>query len=208
VNSNFYLSSIERFVIPNQNSTIRFAVDGTYENKSFEDSTWWFANLDLNGSDTMENFKVSARDSNVTIVSYQLFNLTNLRARLRYTVIGNGEQTINLGLKPKNGDWEVRIDNEYVSENNGWYLSADNSLTVTSSKYNVTIYLYSNSALEDAGSSGSGTFYNQHSIIIAVTIIFAVTVCIAVILKRTAIKQEVYVSKIVPSWVRAKGIKK
>jgi hypothetical protein len=198
VNSNFHFSPIDRFVIPTQNSNISFAVDGTYENKSFEGNTWWFVNLHLSGSDAIENFKVSAKDSNVTIVSYQLFNLTNLRARLRYTVIGNGEQTLNLGLKPKNGDWEVRIDNEYVSENNGWHLSTDNSLTVTSSKYNVTIYLYSNSALEEAGSIRPGTIYDQHSIVIVVTVIFAVTLCIGVILKRTAKKQEADVSKIVP----------
>ena len=77
------------------------------------------------------DLKVSAENCEVTIFSYLIYNSTfnrervDGRARLRYTVVGTGEQVFDLGLEPKDGDWGVIIDGDFKGKTDGWRVSSD-----------------------------------------------------------------------------------
>ena len=97
--ANMALSPSNQFSIPVYNGNINFEVNGTYSTATFEDNTWIFTNLQLTGSQPLENFQISSKNSNVTIVSYVVTNNTAFpNVRLRYVVDGKGQQILNLGL--------------------------------------------------------------------------------------------------------------
>src|SRR4030066_974417 len=58
----------DKFDIPVNNSSISFAVNGTYEQASLENGSWSFLNLRLNNSQTPEKLglNVSAKDTKAT----------------------------------------------------------------------------------------------------------------------------------------------
>jgi hypothetical protein len=178
----------DTFKIPVNNSTIIFAVNGTYEQASLENGTWSFVNLRLINSQNSENLdlKVSAKDSKVTIVSCQIYNGTFAGerargARLRYTVVGRGVQVFYLGIDPKGGDWGVNFNGIYMGKNDGWHLSPDGTLTVTGATANVTLIYY---GFPDSFREGEANFnqsiLKQHSIVIVTTIAAAIIIILAV----------------------------
>lgn len=174
------ITPADRFDIPNCNATINFAFSGTYETKSFQNNAWTFTNLHLAESDPMENLTVSAKNSNVTIVSFRALNLVTFRDRIQYNVSGVGEQTLNLVRKYASDDWEVRIDKDYKAKGYGWSVSPDKTLTITGAVHNVSIYFYT---YQNSTGSGNGSFYEQHSVAIVTALAVGTTVIIAVVLK-------------------------
>ena len=54
--TNISFKPSDKFSIPAYNGSIRFAVNGIYSNATFENNTWTFTNLYLNGSQPLENF--------------------------------------------------------------------------------------------------------------------------------------------------------
>ena len=74
--TNTSFNPADKFSIPAYNGSISFAVNGTYSNATFENNTWTFTNLLLNGSQPLENFEISTQNSNVTIFSYLTANNT------------------------------------------------------------------------------------------------------------------------------------
>ena len=178
----------DTFEIPVNNSTISFAVNGTYEQASLDNGTWSFVNLRLINSQNSENLnlEVSAKDSKVTIASCQIYNGTFAGerargARLRYTVVGKGVQVFYWGIDPKGGDWGVIFNGIYVGKNDGWYLSPDGTLTVTGATANVTLIYY---GFPDSFREGEDGFnqpiLKQHSIVIVTTIAATIIIILAV----------------------------
>jgi hypothetical protein len=185
-------TSTDKFDIPVNNSSIRFAVDGTYEQASLENGSWSFLNLRLNNSQRGAeelNLKVSAKDAKVTINSCQINNSTFggaivKGARLRYTVVGQGIQVFDLGLDPKGGDWNVIFNGVYMGKNDGWSLSPYGTLTVTGATANVTLSYYG----FPVSSGGSGDGFNesiltQHSVVIITIVVVAIAVLLAIVIK-------------------------
>jgi hypothetical protein len=170
----------DKFSIPNNNGTISFATDGTYSQAILKNGTWDFENLHLNNSESIENLRVSAQDSKVTILSYKTFNSTVLSKRLAYIVEGHGKQTFNLGLEAARSDWSVSFNGKFIAENDGWQIVPDSTLTITGATENVTIYYFNfTGALGVVASNPNLPFYEQHSI--AIVTGFVVVVAIAVI---------------------------
>ncbi len=136
---------------------------------------------------TLPIFNASAQNSNVTITSCQEFSGSLTGVRLRYTVVGSGAQTFNLGIKGKSSEWDVTFNGAYISENNGWDIASDGTLTVTGvtgATTNVSIarYTFSN----DFGGSGDvsdQTFIQQHSVAITTGIVVAVAIVLVVVIK-------------------------
>lgn len=191
-------SPADKFSIPAYNGSFNFAVNGTYSKATFENNNWAFENLRLNGSQPLENFKLSTQNSNLTIVSYRATNITFESVRLRYTVEGKGKQVLNLGISPGQRGlspsvyWTVSVNNRVWAEGTGWSISNNGTITVKDASGNVSI-AYSNFS----GNFGNGIpnsnlpFYQQHSIAITVAIAVAATVAVAVAIKVTSRKHSV-----------------
>jgi hypothetical protein len=171
--------STDEFGIPAYNSKITFAVGGTYSLANLKNDSWTFQNLRIGNLGSPVNLTVSTQNSNVTIVSYQKFNTTIVGSRLRYTVVGLGEQTFNLGLNAKGGDWSVILNGKYMSLNDGWSMLPDQTITVTGATANVTIVYYDFAASIRA----TGDDFQQHSVAITTGAAVAITVVFAVLIK-------------------------
>ncbi len=187
--TNTSLNPADKFSIPAYNSSITFAVNGTYSNATFENSTWTFTNLLLNGSLPLENFEISTQDSNVTILSYLPTNNNTVfqSERLRYVVEGKGEQIFNLGLGPEEEGWEwsVTFNGHTHGVDNGWTISPNGTLVVTGATGNMSIVLYDYGAI---ASSSNFPFFQQHSIAIIVALGVVAIVVVAAVIKVTSRK--------------------
>lgn len=184
----------DKFSIPADNGSVSFAVNGTYSKGTFENNTWAFTNLRLTGCLPLQNFQISAQNSNVTIVSYTASNNTVLNfqsTRLRYDVEGQGEQILNLGFGPITGGlnpkfvWSVTVNNNNktvpLAEGKGWSVSQNGALIVNGETGNLSIV---HTSFSESGVSNSNLpFYQQHSVAIVVTIAFALVVVVAVLIK-------------------------
>ena len=191
--TNTPLTSTDKFAIPAFNGTISFAVNGTYSNATLENNTWTFSNLLLNGSQLLENFKISAQNSNVEILSFTLFNFTRHTSRLRYTVEGQGKQIVNLGINTtQNGEWNsldwsvIKNNNVFMTENEGWSITHDGTVTVDGVVGNVSIVYWG--FLQNLPSSNL-PFYLQHSVAITIVAATAVVISVAVAIKMVNQKQ-------------------
>jgi hypothetical protein len=175
--SDIQFTPADKFDIPAYNSKITFVNGGTYGQANLENDTWNFVNLRLINSTRLQNFQVSAKNSNVTIRSYQLFNNSIVGLRLRFFVTAGGVQTFNFGFTPKGGDWGVTFNGVFMGENEGWHVSRNGTITMTEAKGNVTINYYTiPDALGGSGNTSNQTFYQQHSVIITITIVVAIAI--------------------------------
>lgn len=174
----------DRFSIPELNGTISFAVNGSCSSATLENGTWTFNDLRFNISHPLGNLKVSAENSNLTILSYRSYNLFGRSAQLRYNVQGVGTQTVNLGLNSSQpthpSEWSISVlGNVFLAEGNGWNLLPDDSVVVSGLTGNVSVTHYGFVVPND----GNLPFYQQHSIIIIAAIVLSVIVAIAVIIR-------------------------
>jgi hypothetical protein len=185
----------DKFAIPQLNSVIDFGSNGSYAAATFENNAWTFTNLRLinSGNRTIDNFKVSAQNSNVTITTIQKFNTTGAvlvrtSLNLRYTVVGVGKQTFsNLGSNLKGGDWNVIVNREYIGENHGWQISPDGTLTVACAPAvaNVSIIYYAG-----PGSTANQSFFQQHSFAIVTGIALVIAVFIVLLIREVASQKQ------------------
>ena len=178
-------TSADRFTIPSRNGIIGFATNGTYTNARLENDTWYFADLRLNSSQPLEMFEISAENSNVTVFAHLSFDYLRRLSVLAYFVEGQGMQTVNIGIEPKenegglNAEWSVLFNDVFVGEGDGWSIARDGTITVTGAVGNVTIIYYS---IED-GNNANLPFFEQHSIVFITGAAVAVTMTAAVLVK-------------------------
>ena len=178
----------DKFDILGNNSSISFAVNGTYEQASLENGVWSFVNLRFNNSQSAEklSLKVSAKNSIVIITSYLNYNSTFAGerargARLRYNVIGQGTQVFDLGLDTEGGDWGVNLNGVWIGKNQGWSLSPNGTLTVAGATGNVTLSYYGFPGFFGDDADGfDQPFLNQHSLVIITTFVVVTIVLLAV----------------------------
>jgi hypothetical protein len=179
-------TSNEKFDVPASNGTITFAANGSYAWADLENGAWRYVNLRINGSQPLENFQVSAQDSNVTIVSYRAGNTTLSSARLRVVVEGRGKLTFNMGIDVEQGDWgghpdwSVIVNGVWMGERDVWSIAPDGTLTINGVDGNVSIAHYG--FLEAMGSENSSNqpFHQKHSVAIIITVVVAIIVIIAI----------------------------
>jgi hypothetical protein len=179
-------SPADKFVIPALNGSVSFAVNGSYSTATFENNTWTFTDLQLNFSRLLRNFSISTRDSNITIFSYQTNSVSVLARTLQFTyrVVGQGQQTINLGLSPgqtvqsNSADWYVNYNSTFLVEGQGWRFLPDGSLVINSATGRVTINYDSESLVHS-----NLPFWQQHSVAIATVTALAFVVVVVVVIK-------------------------
>jgi hypothetical protein len=170
----------DKFEIPELNGLIRFATDGTYEEAYLENSSWRFVNLFINSSFTTRklNLAASAENSDVTILSYRVFNVTFTGVSLRYNVSGIGKQVFTFGELPRVGEWSIAFNGVFMGENDGWSISSDRKISLTPPTGNVSITFYSLPDSFGNVDDESAPFYQRHSVAVATSIALVVTVCV------------------------------
>jgi hypothetical protein len=175
------------FEIKSNNSSIRFSTNGTYEKATLENGTWNFYNLQFINYQNHEklNLIVSAKNCQVTINYYLIYDRTFneepvKRAVLRYTINGLGTQIFDLGLDPKKGQLDARLDGEWVGKNNGWTHSSDGTFTITGATENATLLYYGYPP-----SIGDTTdVFANHSVIVASTFSVSFIIILAAYLNK------------------------
>jgi len=170
----------DKFSIPELNGSIRFSLNGSCSVATLQNGTWIFKDLRLNNSQPLGTLKISAENSNVTILSYRATNTSLPTLRLSYTVQGEGKQTVNLDLQQKSrvNEWSVNLDGQpYVDEGHGWKLLPDDTLFITGATHNATITHYT------YVDESNLPFYQRHSVVIITAGVVALTVTIALLIK-------------------------
>jgi hypothetical protein len=185
-------SSKDVFSIPELNGNISFAFSGSYTEAKLENNTWTFTGLKLNNSAVVQQYgftnysdlgtlKISASQSNVTVLAYLSFNYTLQAEILALYIEGWGTQTVNLGLnateKRPVAEWSILTDNgaTFLAEGAGWKLLDDNSVFINYGAGNLTVaHFY----LTDP-SMANLSFLAQHYIAILTGALVAVIVAVA-----------------------------
>jgi len=157
-----------KFNVPGYNGVITFATNGSYTAATFEDNTWAFKNLRLNGSQPLNSLEISAENSSVMINSYQIRTFGFPSDFLNISVQGKGQQVINMGVGAFSGtnvDWVVSSNVTFL--NSGWSVSHNGTVTLTGLTGNLNIIYFNFTSQTE---SSHLPFYEAHSVAIAVTI--------------------------------------
>lgn len=185
-------SSKDVFSIPELNGYVSFAFNGSYTEAKLENNTWTFKGLQLNNTVAVQQYgftnysdlgtlKISASDSNVTVLAFLSFNYTLQAEILSLDIEGWGTQTVNLGLngteKRSVAEWSVLTDNgaTFLAEGSGWKLLDDNSVFINYGAGNLTVAHFD---LNDP-SMANLSFLAQHYVAILTGVVLAATVAVA-----------------------------
>lgn len=183
--NNTSFSPADQFLIPSNNGAVNFGVNGTYSNATLENGSWAFTNLSINGSTTLQNFFVSAKNSNITIFTYFSSNNTIRILILRYTVEGNGKQSFNFGLGHINEvDWTIikTIDrkNVFLTPGVDYTFSPNGTIVVNGATGNFSIAHYN---FYNTNSLNSKLpFYEQHSVALTTSTVTVIVIVLAAFL--------------------------
>lgn len=188
--SEISFTTTDKFEIPLRNGSVSFGVEGSCEKAFLENYVWNFVNLCFVSSQSAEklDLKVSAKDCEITISSCIIYNSTFAgesarSARVRYNVVGNGEQVFDLGLDPKFGDWGVFFDGDFKGENDGWRLSSDGTLIVTGITGNVTLSYYGFPASFRDSFGGDDQVFSFHSVVVITSFALVFIVLLATVVR-------------------------
>jgi hypothetical protein len=185
-------TSVNAFSIPASNSQIRFATNGTYSSATLQDNAWIFTDLVLYRSPPLKTFKISAENSNVTILSYQTRNATSQRVAnevLRYRVVGDGQVILNLGISNAGqyggSDWYVskpgRNQTSFLSLGHDYIVENDGTLIINGLTGNISVtHMFLDSF---HGNNTNLPFYQQHSVIIAIAFVMVLTLAVVLVIR-------------------------
>ncbi len=130
---------------------------------------------------TMPLLNISVQDCNITIRSISRFSSLQSSGTIRYNMTGQGTQTFNFNLAPKEREWSVIFDGEFTPEGKGWHLANGETITVIRQAGNLTIFYMDFPA--DVVQNNNSPFYQQHSAAITTVAIVALVVATAAIIK-------------------------
>ncbi len=175
------------FDIPTKEAKISFGANGTYTSATLANGTWSFKNLKLEGYRILTDLNVSARNSNIIITSFMIWNTTARVARLRYVAEGLGEQTFQMGIAAGEGrwglhpEWSVIANGIWLGEGDAWKITSDGTVTIKSVTGNVSISHYSFLGLGE--SQRDLSFFEQHSVSITTIAIAGLIVILGTIVR-------------------------
>ena len=140
----------DSFALTSSNGSVRFAANGAFKNAFMENNTWFFEGLyfSVDGYQAQKlNISISATDCDMIISPFFVFSRSSqgdevTRLFFRYSVKGQGTQSVNLGFDLQQGQIEAILDGEWIGLNHGWTRSPDGTVTVSAHVSNVTISFY------------------------------------------------------------------
>jgi hypothetical protein len=189
----------DKFIIPDFNGTISFAVNGSYSEATLNNNTWTFKDLTLNNQSipgfglndfsSVGNLMFSTQNSNVTILAYITLNASFPVNLLSYTMEGKGKQMVNLELDtsiPTSADeWSVIVPNNVVlAEGQGWTLLPDNTVVIASSASYITVAHFGIITT----TKSNLPFYLQHSVALTTAAVLIIVAALAIIIRTKMIK--------------------
>ncbi len=190
-------TTADEFSIPQYNSSIRFALNGSYSAATLENGFWTFKNLTLfsqnlsflglNATQGSGELKISAKNSNVTVWTYISVNYSFPVDLLSYYAEGTGNQTVNLGLnasRSSSDEWSVIVaDSVFLPLGQNWRLLPDDSVLVWDKTGNVTVAHFSfNNEYKNL------SFFLQHYVGIFTVLLLAFVILVAVVIRVRAKK--------------------
>jgi len=179
--TNTVFNPTDKFSIPAYNGLISFGANGTYAKAAFENDTWTFTDLQIQGSQNLQYLSFSAQNCNVTIASYHSSIYSLNIALLNYLAQGQGRQIINMGTGSQSvAEWSIFYQNRVLSNGNNWIVSQNGTVVVNGLAGNVTILYY---GFMSGANTSNLPFYAQHSVAIASAMAVALTVVAAVAFK-------------------------
>jgi hypothetical protein len=190
-------TTADKFSIPQYNSTISFALNGSYSAATLETGFWTFKNLKLdfqdlsflglNATQGLGDLRISAKNSNVTIWARISVNNSFPVDLLSYYTEGAGNQTVNLGLnasRSSSDEWSVIVsDNVFLPQGEGWNLLPDNSVDMWGRTGNVTVAHFGFNA-----EYRSLSFLLQHYVALFTALLLAAVILVAVVIRIRARK--------------------
>jgi hypothetical protein len=181
------LNENDVFRIPEKNCSIHFSSEGSFNSAILKNGYWIFEKIELFNSPNPDKLflKVSGQNCDILINSYFVYNRTYdgeklKRAVLRYTTSGSGTQTFNLGLDPKMGAFDARLNREWVGKNNGWTVDSDGTYEITKATENVSLLYYG----YPESFSNNQELFNNHYILFISSVFIAITVSLSIIFRK------------------------
>ena len=178
----------DKFVIPESNGVISFASSGNYSQATLENGAWHFINLRLNRSSLLANFTVSARNTNVTIISYTSRNGTYPSIALRFSLSGEGTFNVNFGRQMNMTrtseivDWFVSSNGLVMGLGDRWNLLPNGTVAIHGITGTATIS-YTSTYENVQARVANLSFYDQHSVVIVTAAMAGLTLVVAVAIK-------------------------
>jgi hypothetical protein len=185
-------TTADKFSIPQYNSTISFGLNGSYSAASLENGFWTFKNLKLNFQDLsflglnasqgLDDLRISAKNSNITVWARISVNYSFPVDLLSYYAEGTGNQTVNLGLntsRSSSDEWSVIVsDSVFLPLDESWSLLPDDSVLVWGRTGNVTVAHFGFNA-----EYRSLSFFLGHYVGFFTGLLLAAVIFVAVIIK-------------------------
>ena len=185
-------TTADKFSIPQYNSTISFALNGSYSAAKLEDGFWTFKNLmldfqglsflGLNATQGLSELRISAQNSNVTVWARISVIYSFPVDLLSYYAEGDGNQTVNLGLnasRSSSDEWSVIVsDSVFLPLGEDWSLLPDDSVLVWGRTGNVTVAHFGFNA-----EYRSLSFFLEHYMGIFTALLLTAVIFVAVIIK-------------------------
>ena len=185
-------TTADKFSIPQYNSTISFALNGSYSAATLENGFWTFKNLKLafqnlsflglNATEGFSELRISAHNSNVTVWARISIIYSFPVDLLSYYAEGYGNQTVNLGLnasRSSSDEWSVIISNSvFLPLGEDWSLLPDDSVLVWGRTGNVTVAHFGFNA-----EYRSLSFFLEHYVGIFTALLLASVLFVAVIIR-------------------------
>jgi len=176
----------DTFSMPDNNSSIRFATNGSYLAVTLVNGVWNFTGLKLGFSRNTANISVSAKNCNMTILSVSASNFSR-SVSIRYTVNGIGSQSVCFLDIPNHTnpvEWSVIIPGEsggrvWLSEGQNWNLLPNNTVVVHDIIGNVTVSRYNFGNFPESNLP----FHLQHSVTIITAAVLIALVAAALLIK-------------------------
>ncbi len=176
-------TSVDRFLIPETNGVIMFAVNGSYDSANLENGAWTFVNLRLNYSGGGVNITVSVKDCIINITNCRLTNTTSLTATLRYVISGQGTQIFRFNHAMKGAYWMVTYNGfNYLVRHRDWESKLEGTIEITGAPANSNVslsYRVNPGYLGGSGDTSNQSFFEQHSVIIAIGVTATAVVTLA-----------------------------
>jgi hypothetical protein len=181
-------TTANKFNIPKYNTTISFALNGSYSAATLENDFWIFKNLKLdfqdlsflglNATQSLGELRISAQNSNVTVWARISVNYSFPVDLLTYYAEGVGNQTVNLGLntsRSSSDEWSVIVsDSIFLPLGENWSLLPDNSVLIWGRTGNVTIAHFGFNA-----EYRNLSFFLQHYVSIFTALLLALVIFVA-----------------------------
>lgn len=180
----------DKFAIPDNNGSISFSRNGTYQTANLSNGAWIFQGLRTTNYVGSVNITISSNNCNITISSIGMTNFsTSPRVAVSYTIVGNGNQSFNFGSNLKGINWFVSLNRNTLVPNQGWSSKSDGTIIITGTKSGDNISATYFFPVTDPTTQNQ-TFFQNHAVMIGTGVAVAVVCSLALIIRQIDIHKQ------------------